>query len=488
MLIIPASRRPDWRNPPLVTLLLILVNIVIFFGLQPGDEQRLERAYHYYANSPLPQIELPRYADHLEQKGEAARAEKVRKAVAENRWNAPLNAMESDREFMKRLRAGRIVQPDDPAYPSWQRQRKEFERLKNAALIERYGFKPAEPTIAGFFGNAFLHGSIDHLLGNLAILFMVGYLVEESLGKRRYLAFYLLAGAGATALDWLINADRLVPGIGASGAISGVMAMFVALYGLRKIRFFYWAFVYFDFFHAPAITMLPVWMANEVYQYVFNRGSMVNYMAHLGGFITGGVLIGLVRAFGKKPVQAPIEKVQSNPLPKELARIDALLGNLRIDDALAALRRLARAYPQEQAVLERYLMVARNQPASDDYHRAAAHVFALTDRTPASDTLIHDTYTDYLKRAKPSVRFSIPQLISLVRRFARSGHATDAEKLTRVLARRSPGEAQIPGLLLMLAEAFRREGNIAMRDAALLRLQQEHPGSDEACSARAISG
>ena len=116
------------------------------------------------------------------------------------------------------------------------------------------------------------------------------------------------------------------------------------------------------------------------------------------------------------------------------------------------------------------------------------NIWVPTKRGPVDVVLGHDTYTDYLKRAKPSVRFSIPQLISLARRFARSGHATDAEKLTRVLARRSPGEAQIPGLLLMLAEAFRREGNIAMRDAALLRLQQEHPGSDEACSARAISG
>lgn len=487
MLIIPASRQPDWRNPPLITLLLILVNTLIFFGLQTGDGQRLERAYRYYGTSGLPQIELPRYAEDLERQGNHTQAEKLRTAIAAKRWHGALNAMESDPAFMQRLRAGQVVRPVDPDYPVWQRQRSEFERLRSATLTERFGFKPAQPTLAGFLGNMFLHGSVDHLLGNMAILFMVGCLVEEALGKRRYLAFYLLAGAGATLLDWVVNADRLAPGIGASGAISGVMAMFVALYGLRKIRFFYWAFVYFDFFRAPAIVMLPVWMANEVYQYAFNRGSMVNYMAHLGGFIAGGALIGLLRLLGQQPVEAPQQEAPVDPLPGEIARIDALLGQLRIDDALTALRRLARKHPEDLAVLERYVKVARNQPASDDYHQAVAHIFALTDRQPAIDALVYDTYSDYLKRAKPSVRFSVPQLVALVRRLARCGHAADAEKLSRALARRAPQEAQLPGLLLVVAEAFRRQGDLAMRDATLLRLRQEHPGSEEARSAGALS-
>lgn len=487
MLIIPASRRPDWRNPPLITLLLILVNTLIFFGLQSGDGQRLGRAFNYYGTSSLPQIELPRYADDLEQRGKHAEAEEFRSALAKKRWPEAFHRMDSDLAFMKRLRAGDVIKPADPEYPAWKRQRDEFDRLRNATLTDRFGFKPAQPTLAGFVGNMFLHGSVDHLLGNMAILFMVGYLVEEALGKRRYLAFYLLAGAGATLLDWAVNTDRLAPGIGASGAISGVMAMFVALYGLRKIRFFYWAFVYFDFFRAPAIVMLPVWMANEIYQYAFNHGSMVNYMAHLGGFIAGGALIGLQRLRGKERIEAPEQEAPVDPLPGEIARIDALLGKLRIEEALTALRRLARKNPEELAVLERYIKVARNNPAGEDFHLAAAHVFALSDPHPSIDTLVYDTYIDYLKRAKPSVRFTVPHMVMLVRRLARSGHVADAEKLSRALARRAPQEAQLPGLLLVVAEAFRRQGNTAMRDATLFRLRQEHPGSEEARSAAAIS-
>lgn len=480
MLIIPVSRRPDWRNPPVVTLLLILINCLIYFGLQSGDGQRMEKAYRYYAGSTLPGIELPRYASHLQRSGRPREAGEARAALAAQRWPEVLMAMDSDASFMKDLRAGKIILPDEADYPRWRAQRGEFDRLNGASLVERFGFKPAEPTLAGLIGHMFLHGSFDHLLGNMAILFIVGYLVEEALGKRRYLAFYLLAGVGAAGFDLVFNAGRIAPGIGASGAISGAMAMFVALYGMRKIRFFYWVLIYFDFFRAPAIAILPLWMANELYQYLFNHGSPINYMAHLGGFVSGAALIGAQRALGKARLAAPAQEAPADPLPGELARIDALLGALRIDEALRALRLLAGRHPGDLLVANRYYQVARNTPASEDFHRAAASIFALPDGHPGSSALIHDTFVDYLQQAKPTVRFSVEQLIVLIRRLARAGHADDAERLTRVLAKRAPQDEQLPMLLLLVAEAFRRIDNPAMREATLRRLQQEFPDSEAA--------
>lgn len=488
MLIIPVSRRPDWRHPPLVTLLLILLNCLIYFGLQGGDQKRDEAAFRYYAGSALPAIELPHYVAHL---GQARAGEKAAAAAAaaldQGKWPQVLMAMENDAPFMQRLRAGDIVRPGAADYPRWREQRSEFDRLNHAGVVDRFGFKPAEPTLAGLLGHMFLHGSFDHLLGNMAILFIVGYMVEEALGKRRYLAFYLLAGIGAAAFDFVFNAGRVAPGIGASGAISGVMAMFVALYGMRKIRFFYWALIYFDFFRAPAIVILPLWMANELYQYLFDHGSMINYMAHLGGFATGAALIGAQRAFGKARVAAPEQEAPVDPLPGELARIDALLGALRVDEARQALRALAQAHPHDLLVVGRYYKVARNAPTSEDFHRAAALIFALPDTHPGSAALLHETFVEYLKLARPTVRFSVGQLIVLIRRLARSGHADDAERLTRVLAGRAPQEPQLPALLLLVAEAFRRAGNHAMRDAMLSRLQEEFPGSEAARDAALVA-
>ena len=92
MLIIPISRSLDWRRPPLVTLLLILVNTLIFFGLQSGDEKRAAVAYRYYVASSLPQTELPRYVKHLEASGRTREAAEASSALNSRRWALSLLA------------------------------------------------------------------------------------------------------------------------------------------------------------------------------------------------------------------------------------------------------------------------------------------------------------------------------------------------------------------------------------------------------------
>ncbi|MDR2111861.1 MAG: rhomboid family intramembrane serine protease [Candidatus Accumulibacter sp.] len=480
MIIIPVSRQPDWRNPPLVTLLLILINVLIFFGLQSRDDGKMREAYEYYAESILVRTELPRYVKYLEDAGETGKAEKASDALSGKDWLHVLWMMEGDARFMKELRDGKIIRKNEADYFEWRRQRDEFDRLCQNTITDRFAFKSAQPTLAGVIGHLFLHGSVNHLLGNMAFLFIVGYMVEEALGKWRYLLFYLLSGIGACAFDALTRTPTMIPSIGASGAISGVMAMYVTLYGMRKIRFFYWILVYFDFFRAPAIIILPFWIARELYQHFSNHGSMVNYMAHFGGFITGAALIGMLRLLGKKRVAAPEQEIPVDPRDAQLARIDKLLNSLRLDEARHELHRLADLYPHDLAIVNRYYQIARHVPASDDYHHAAALIFALPDDHPAHNDLIYETFTEYLKQAKPMVRFSIRQLILLIRRFARTGHAADAERLTRVLARRSPRQKELPGLLLLVAEAFHHSGDSSMHSAMLSRLRQDFPDSKEA--------
>ena len=76
MFIIPVGDRVDWKRPPLVTLLLILINCGVYFFFQLGDERQDARAITYYFSSELPNIELHRYADYLEQKGKIPEAQK----------------------------------------------------------------------------------------------------------------------------------------------------------------------------------------------------------------------------------------------------------------------------------------------------------------------------------------------------------------------------------------------------------------------------
>lgn len=485
MLIIPVSRSPDWRNPPVITLLLVLLNFLIYFGLQTGDHKREEKSLSYYAASSLRSIELPRYVSYLRENGRPGDATKADRLLKGNNWPFVWQEMEHDKPFMARLRGGKIITPEEEDYASWRRQRENFDKLASTSIIDRFGFKPAEPTIAGFVGHMFLHGSFDHLLGNMAIFFIVGYMVEEALGKRRFLAFYLLSGLGAAAFDLIINGDRTIPGIGASGAVSGVMAMFVVLYGMRRIRFFYWVLFYFNFFRAPAIVVLPFWIANELYQYFFSHGSPVNYIAHLGGFVTGAALVAAQQAYGKASIAAPTLEAVIDPVPAELARIDALLVDLRVTEATQALGRLAAADPHNPALLARYYRLARNEPASDDFHQAAALIFALPEQQEGNEELLHSTFVEYLKLAKPTVRFRSAQLATLIRKLARAGHVEDAERLTKALSRRAPNYRQLPDLLLLVAECFRRHGNETRHREMLAQLQSNFP---ETAAAQTAAG
>ena len=140
----------------------------------------------------------------------------------------------------------------------------------------------------------FMHASWDHLLGNMLFLLAFGITVERSMSAVRYLAFYLLCGLGASALEIVTAANSSVPGIGASGAISGVLAGYLVLYpkshidSLVPIGRLAWTA------RIPAWLFIGAWF---VYQLINgletfgDAGAGVAYSAHVGGFIAGLLLV-----------------------------------------------------------------------------------------------------------------------------------------------------------------------------------------------------
>ncbi|MBV9359462.1 MAG: rhomboid family intramembrane serine protease, partial [Chloroflexi bacterium] len=149
------------------------------------------------------------------------------------------------------------------------------------------------------FTSMFLHAGWTHIVGNMVYLFVFGTHVERAMGHLRYVAFYVLCGLGASALEIATSADSSLPGLGASGAIAGVLAGYLVLYPTSRIgtlipigflfvpaRIYAWAFIVF-------------WFLLQLYYGVASLGGEaadggVAYWAHVGGFLTGLLL---VRAF-----------------------------------------------------------------------------------------------------------------------------------------------------------------------------------------------
>ncbi|HEX6559927.1 MAG TPA: rhomboid family intramembrane serine protease, partial [Longimicrobiales bacterium] len=150
-------------------------------------------------------------------------------------------------------------------------------------------------TYATVFTSMFLHGSWLHLIGNMWFLWLFGNNVEDSMGHIRYLAFYLLGGALAGAAHIFVNANSLVPTVGASGAISAVMGAYLVLYPRVRVHTLFILFIFIKIIPIPAWLVLGEYLAIQVLNGAMagSAAGGVAVFAHIGGFVAGALLVKL---------------------------------------------------------------------------------------------------------------------------------------------------------------------------------------------------
>jgi membrane associated rhomboid family serine protease len=143
------------------------------------------------------------------------------------------------------------------------------------------------------FTSMFLHGSFLHLGGNMLFLWIFGNNIEDSMGRVRYVAFYLLGGVAALAGQVLVDPDAAVPTVGASGAIAAVLGGYALLYPRARVITLIFIIIIFTVVELPALLVLGLWFlmqlaygVNDIAQPVGGGGG-VAYFAHLGGFLFG---------------------------------------------------------------------------------------------------------------------------------------------------------------------------------------------------------
>ncbi|MCH8920406.1 MAG: rhomboid family intramembrane serine protease [Chloroflexi bacterium] len=147
----------------------------------------------------------------------------------------------------------------------------------------------------------FIHGGWLHLIGNMLFLWVFGDNVEDAMGHVRYLVFYLLAGLAATALQVFIDQESLIPMVGASGAIAGVLGAYLVLYPRATVSVVIPLLWFFGAFPVPAAFLIIFWFLLQLLSGVASLGAAagvtegIAFWAHVGGFIAGVVLVGAFR-------------------------------------------------------------------------------------------------------------------------------------------------------------------------------------------------
>jgi membrane associated rhomboid family serine protease len=166
------------------------------------------------------------------------------------------------------------------------------------AFISAYGLVPDHFAVTNIFTSMFLHAGWLHVLGNMWFLWIFGDNIEDILGHGKFLLFYLMCGVAAALTQVLFDPTSRVPMVGASGAIAGVMGAYMVKFPRARIVTFVFIFFFITTFDVPAWAMLIYWFVLQLFggfdsiaASQYSHGGGTAFLAHVGGFIAGMVLI-----------------------------------------------------------------------------------------------------------------------------------------------------------------------------------------------------
>ncbi len=165
---------------------------------------------------------------------------------------------------------------------------------------------PDKSVYLSLFSSMFLHGGVVHLVGNMLFLWVFGNNIEDNLGKVRFLLFYFTTGILASLAHVAANTNSVIPTVGASGAIAGLLGAYILLFPRARITTLVFILFFVQFLHIPAVVWLGLWFVS---QFLIGVGQQVGepgvaWLAHVGGFVAGAALIYLFG--GRRPRAQPV--------------------------------------------------------------------------------------------------------------------------------------------------------------------------------------
>ncbi|MCG6118014.1 MAG: rhomboid family intramembrane serine protease [Aquimonas sp.] len=488
MLILPLHKPFSRGRLPWSTLLLVFLNLFVFMVLQSGDGRREAQAREDYVHSGLAAIEVPRYLDGgvLPEDPQARAFVEMMRAAPEPMRSLQLSALiDLDHRFLARLAAGDVEPPLDDV-EQWRRLREAHEQALARSFTDRFKVQGGSLDPLRLVGSAFLHAGWGHLLGNLLFLVLIGLLVEGAIGSRLHFLLYVLGAAGASlfALAWRWGEPHA--GLGASGAVSAMMGAFCLLWGLRRVRLFYWIGFVFDYVRAPALLLLPPWLGWELYHLLMHPELAIGFDAHAGGLLTGAAFGALMWPLGQVREDfieaedadggddgALLEEAEQALAQMDLARAERALAELAEDTPELAISARARLAGYRCARLGRRLPLAAER---------------LAGLLQAPAGLPMTQQADLLAEAGPELPPLPPEALQAAcTRLLASGRRAEVQAWLHGLPPDYAPAVQ-PALWLRLALAQRQGGAGNDPHASLRELLRRFPRAPEAAKARTLLG
>ncbi len=477
-MIVPVTGQLSWRNPPILTIALILINIVVFLGFQSQDKALRREAWQHYIDSGLVRIELEHYLRHQGQ--DPAVIQTAFEAEDEEALSSYLDQMFRDTDFQHQLERGQIIRPGDPDHGEWQRLRQEYDTRLQRQTTWAWGFIPSSWRPLRLVTSIFLHGGLGHLLGNMLFLWLFGCMLEPGMGRLRFLGLYLASGVCGNLFYALFNLQSPIPLIGASGAIAGLMGALPVLYGLQRVSFFCYFGFYFNVVRIPALALLPFWLGKEIWsELAQGDASSVAFLAHAGGIMAGAVLAYTLKRFDGLRYAAAFQPPPRDEVTPLVAQAMQCLGALEFDQARSLFDRVLKRDPANKIALTQLYNLARQQPNTPAFHQSAARYLDYLVRRPATWDKVPDLYAEYL-RLTGTPRLPLTLYPPLAGVLADQGHPDAAGRIITAVIKKQPLLDGLPAALLKLSTAFQKKGQRRQADQCRRLLQKRYPDSPEA--------
>ena len=372
--LIPIGSEEGVRRLPYLTIGLIVLNAVIFVitsSVLRGQEQEL-----YKIHRELQEIEYQYYFDILEQDPEAfmdITIDEQHEMFFENeniRW-----------------------QEDD--YDAWHELYSEYKSKLSNIVFNQLGYTPKRFNFLKLFSHMFIHANIFHLIFNMLFLWLVGCNIEDTWSWKVFLGLYLVSGVAACLLHAAVYPSSIMPLVGASGAIAGIMGAFMIRHYKTKIRFayFFWLIFVPPIFGSFAIyagIALPIWFIMQIISAKWSVETGTAHYAHIGGFIFGAAIgigmkfLGIEKKYVAPMVEDSFEKLKMSNKMKEVYR------KMDINDTAGALPLLLAVLDEEPLNFDAPLILARI------YYEKGHHDDAIIMYNKAIDNTIRSGEADAL--------------------------------------------------------------------------------------------
>ena len=393
MILIPLKHENmEGRRWPIVTFTLIALNILVFLGthwtIEKQQPELLEvRIQVILLAAGHPEVKMPEEVQQFVTEFQKSNPEAWSEATAQNKQLSEIAGYR-----------GMLPEESDKLQASMDTLAQRYHDAVSHSILQNYAYVPVHPKPVSYLTSMFLHAGWIHLIGNMWFLWLSGFILEENWGRPIYCVLYLAAGIVATMIYGVSNPGSVVPCLGASGAIAGLMGAFLIRFPKLKIDMWGTAFFIRFRFKAPAYSLLPLWLLTEIfYGALVGKVSGVAHWAHVGGFVFGVVAALVIKHTGwEHQANAAIEaKVGSWTADPAIMQSTELMNQGKVDEAIAVLQKHVATKPD---AIDAYSLLQQLYWRKNDltkHHEASIKLCQLHLKAHDHEAAWQD-YQDYL--------------------------------------------------------------------------------------------